>query len=445
MKKIRSIALWIVVAALIGWWLGNAVFNSGKTDSYPNKPITIIVPYGAGGGSDTFVRKLQIGIVEDNLLPQPLVVSNQPGGSGTIGTRAAKNARPDGYTLLCHHNAIIATKLSGLVDFGPEAFEAIALTGEVTMIVMVREDCRFEDLPAMLEEAKRAPKTVTFGANQGSPAYLATLQLERQVPGSEFSIVSADGGADRYSKILGGHLDAGIFTLGEYLDFRRPDGTPKEDNVRAMAVLSPQRHESIPHVPTSVEQGVDVLLSSAYYWWTAKGTPQEVVDYLADVFEKALANAKVEEELKRLRIDPNFTKGEPFLKRLDQTIEKFEAVVAKKETKLPNFPLHVGLIVAGLLIWVLFRREDGEVEEPVDFVKRPQLAAKCFGVLVVYVAALGIGWLPFAVLSAAAVFVIGGMMSAWRPDYRLTLLQLALLTGFGAEFIFTNVFTVVLP
>tara|TARA_R110002096_G_scaffold316010_12_gene510395 strand:+ start:26239 stop:27576 length:1338 start_codon:yes stop_codon:yes gene_type:complete len=445
MKKLRNIATWIVVAALVAWWTGRLISNSGQKDIYPNKPITIIVPYGAGGGSDTFVRKLQIGIVEDNLLPQPLVVSNQPGGSGTIGSRAAKNARPDGYTLLCHHNAIIATKLSGVVDFGPEAFEPIALTGEVTMIVMVREDCRFPDLPSMLEEAKRAPKTVTFGANQGSPAYLATLQLERQVPGAEFSIVSADGGADRYSKILGGHLDAGIFTLGEYLDFRRPDGTPPSENIRAMAVLSPQRHESIPDVPTSIEQGVDVLLSSAYYWWTAKGTPREVVDFLAETFEKAMSNAKVEEELRRLRIDPTFSKGEPFLVRLEETIKKFEAVVAKKETKLPNFPLYVALIVGGLLIWVLIRKEEAEEVAPVNFVKRPVLAAQCFGVLVVYVAVLGLGWLPFAITSAVAVFVIGGLMSGWRTDYRLTLIQLAFLTGFGAEFIFTKVFTVVLP
>lgn len=445
MKRAGSIITWIVVVALVAWWLGREITKSASKGTYPNKPITIVVPYGAGGGSDTFVRKLQIGIVEDDLLPQPLVVSNQPGGSGTIGSRAAKNARPDGYTLLCHHNAIIATKLSGVVDFGPEAFEAIALTGEVTMIVMVREDCRFEDLPAMLEEAKRSPKTVTFGANQGSPAYLATLQLERQVPGAEFSIVSADGGADRYSKILGGHLDAGIFTLGEYLDFRRPDGTPKMDNIRAMAVLSPERHESIPDVPTSVEQGVNVLLSSAYYWWTAKNTPQEVVDYLADVFEKAMSNETVGEELERLRIDPVFMKGEPFYARLKETIQKFEAVVAKKETKLPNFPLYVALIVAGLFIWMLVQKEKVEEEAPLDFVRKPQLAAKCFGVLIVYVAALGVTWLPFAIVSSAAVFVIGGLMSAWRKEFRMTLVQLALLTGFGAEFVFTNVFTVVLP
>ncbi len=444
--RIWSLAAWLVIALLIGWWMTRLISNSGKEDVYPNQPITIVVPYGAGGGSDTFVRKLQIGIVEDDLLPQPLVVSNQPGGSGTIGSRDVKNARPDGYKLLCHHNAIIATKLSGVVDFGPEAFEVIAMTGEVTMVVLVREDSRFTDLSTMLEEAKTSPKTVTFGANQGSPAYLATLQLEQQVPGAEFSIVSADGGADRYAKILGGHLDAGIFTLGEFLDFRRPDGTPPAENIQAIAVLSPERHESLPNVPTSQEQGINVLLSSAYYWWAPRETPESVLTYLTDVFEKAMANPKVLAELKTLRIDPTFMKGEPLQTVLASTIEQFEAVVAKKEIKLPNFPLIMGSLVAVMLVLVGCRKVEDEGDGPLaDFSKRPKLALVSFLILIAYVLILSSGWLPFAITTTAMVFAIGQVASQGTNHSRVVLAQLALLTGFGAEFIFTKLFTVMLP
>ncbi len=446
-RMIWNAGSWLVIAALIGWWLVRAISNVRGGDDFPNRPITIVVPYAVGGGSDTFVRKLQIGIVEDDLLPQPLVVRNQPGGSGTIGSRAVKNARPDGYTLLCHHNAIIATKLSGVVGYGPEAFEPIALTGELTMVVLVREDSPFagpNGLDAMLREAARRPREITFGANKGSPAYLTTLQLEKQVPGAEFSIVSADGGADRNTKILGGHLDAGIFSLSEYLDFRRPDDTPASRNIRAVAVLSPERHESIPDVPTSVEQGIPVLLSNANYWWAPKGTPRPVVNYLADVLEQAMRNEMVREELQRLRVDLTYMRGEPFLARLAETIARFEAVVAAKETRLPNFPLWTGILVAVLLGFVLMERES-RVSAAKTWTPRPKLAAACFLGLTGYVALLWLGWLPFAILSSAMVFAVGGLISGWRAKFRLNLAKLALLTGFGAEFVFTKVFAVTLP
>ena len=133
---------------------------------------------------------------------------------------------PDGYKILCHHNAIITAKLAGTVDYGPEAFEPIALTAEMSMVILVREDSPVQNIVDLLEQAKATPKEVRFGANKGAPAYFTTLQLERAWPGADFSIVSAGGGADRYSKILGGHLEAGIFSLSEYLDFRGVEGTP---------------------------------------------------------------------------------------------------------------------------------------------------------------------------------------------------------------------------
>ena len=144
------------------------------------------------------------------------------------------------------------------------------------MVILVRGDAPFQDITDLLEQARVTPKAVRFGANKGAPAYFTTLQLEESWPGADFSIVSAGGGADRYAKILGGHLEAGIFSLSEYLDFRGGEGTPPEQDVRAIAVLSPERHESIPGVPTAVERGVPVVLSNANYWWAPQGTPPPI-------------------------------------------------------------------------------------------------------------------------------------------------------------------------
>ena len=93
------------IVFLVGWWAMRVGAANGNP--YPNRPIQVVVPYAAGGGSDTFVRILSRGIVQNNRLPVPLVIINQDGGIGTIGSREVKDSDPDGYKILCHHNAII--------------------------------------------------------------------------------------------------------------------------------------------------------------------------------------------------------------------------------------------------------------------------------------------------------------------------------------------------
>lgn len=446
----------VVIVCLLVWWCKRFA-AADATVPYPNRPIEVVVPYPAGGGSDTFVRTLQKGFLEDDLLPQPLVVINIAGGGGTIGSREVKDADSDGYRILCHHNAIITAKLSETVDYGPEAFEPIALTGAMTIVVIVREDAPFTDLQDFMQEAKKTPKQLTFGANQGAPAYFTALQLEKLVPGAELSIVSADGGADRYSKILGGHLDAGIFSLSEYLDFRSPEGTPPDENIRAIACLGKERHEAIPDVATAFEQDLPVQLSNANYWWAPKGTPVEVRQVLASALEKAMLNETVRSELTRLRIDLDYSKGGEFLSLLDETATAFEAAAATRESNLPDFTSWVGGIVASLFLLMLLEsllkrgstRQDetalGSHSTTEDFVRRPLTATACFGVLMAYVYVLGQHWLPFAVATVLMVLVIGGLMTKWQRQHWVILLQIAFLTGLGTNLVFTEVFTTTLP
>ena len=138
-ERVWHVVACITILIIGSWWIGQFELASDNQD-YPSRPIHVVVPYAAGGGSDTFVRIVQQGIAEGDLLPQPLVIINQAGGIGTIGSREVKNAPPDGYKILCHHNAIITAKLAGTVTYGPEAFEPIAMTGEMSMVILVRAD-----------------------------------------------------------------------------------------------------------------------------------------------------------------------------------------------------------------------------------------------------------------------------------------------------------------
>lgn len=451
-RENRLIAALIFLLAAAPITSAQDTVSQEAIDAYPNTPIQVVVPYGAGGGSDTFVRTLQIGIIEDKLLPQPLVIVNQPGGSATIGSRAVKDANPDGYKILCLHNAIITAKMAGTVDYGAEAFEAIAMTGELSLVIMVRDDAPYKDLRDLLDDAKQRPKEVRFGANKGAPAYFATLQMEKVWPGADFNIVSADGGADRYAKILGGHLDAGIFSLSEFLDFRGPEGTPADRNVRAIAVMANERHPSIPDVPCSVEQDVPVLLSNAHYWWAPKGTPKPIVQKLASVFQHAMQNEKVQSDLQRFRVDNVFLQGDELQVRLNETIKRFEAAVASKESSLPNLTKYVLFIVAGLLLWVGIESfikpheiEESAFVETEDHTRRPYMALACFAVVAAYVLILERGWLPYSIATVAMVFLAGGLMVRWDKQRLIVLAPLALITGFGTQFVFTQIFETILP
>ncbi len=114
---------------------GCAQSSTSEPVTYPQRPIKLIVPFAAGGGSDTFARILQKAIEEHQLLSQPLVIINVPGAGGTVGSRRVKNARPDGYTLLLLHEGIMTSQAAGLTNFGPEAFQPICGTGSTGMVI----------------------------------------------------------------------------------------------------------------------------------------------------------------------------------------------------------------------------------------------------------------------------------------------------------------------
>ena len=453
-KAAKSTA-WLVVLLLIAWRV-NRQWTSHQDATYPGEPIQVIVPYPAGGGSDTFVRILQKGLVEDELLEQPLVVINQGGGGGTIGSRAVRNARPDGYTILCHHNAIITAKLSETVNFGPEAFEPIALTGSMSLVIIVREDSPFQNVNDLIQQAQATPNEVCFGANQGAPAYFAALQLERSQPGAAFNIVSASGGADRYTSLIGGHLQAAVFSLSEYLDFQSPEGTPPYQNIRAIAVMNQTRHPAIPDVMTCIEQGVPVVMSNANYWWAPKNTPPAVVDHLATALSRVMQNETVRSELTRLRIDPDYARGDELRKALDETVQRFESVAVKKQTAVPDCIPWLAVLTGIMFLWTLTEDwlnrhnnlgpdEHQQLNKPAPFVRRPQTAAACFGVLIGYVLMLELRLLPFAISTTLMVMLTGLLMTRFQRKHAVTLLQISLLTGLSMEFIFTQVFVTSLP
>lgn len=431
--------------------------------AFPSQTVQVIVPYAAGGGTDIFARMIQKAVTDEKLLNEPFVILNQPGGSGTIGSRNAKIAKPDGYKILCLHDGIITSKLSGTVPYGPEAFEPIAQTGDIILMVVVAMDSPFHDLESLLQRIVDDPDQIRLGTNVGSPAHFAARKIEQTRPGGSFNFVQSGGGQKRYTLLIGGHIDVGIFSLAEFKTYE------SSGQIRPLAIMTADRHSALPNVPTTVEQGCPAIATNGLYWWAPKGTASERIDVLALLLEKAMQSTAVQKQLAQLSIEPVFVKGEELQKLISERNEELSKLADETSSDLPNFPL-ITILVTALLAGAVSieaalmrfadnrkaadpnKASDQNMDDETSDGRwttatpnRPWRAVTAFFLLTVYVAILAYHLIPYPIVTTAMVFVVGGLIAEWKRSQLLVLVELAIITGFGTGFLFSHVFSVVLP
>lgn len=434
-----------LICVLTGlYWHQISAGDSGS--EYPARPVKLVVPFSPGGGSDLFGRTIQQGIEQAGLLPQPLVVVNRPGGSATIGSRYVRDAKPDGYTLLLLHNAIITAHYSGMVKYGPEAFDPIAGTGEIGMVIAVHESSRFQTLKELLDEAKEQPDTVVHGVNLGAPTHFAALKLEN-ASGAKFRFTQAGDGADRFGK-LKEHIDVAGFSVSEFLSFR-------SEGLRGLALLDVKPNPSLDDVPTAISQGYDVTELNSFYWWFPKGAPQDRIDYMAGILEQAMQTDFVRKKLAELNMEPIFVRGQEFRSLLDERIRGAKAVGRQESPDVPNIPLFVGLALAGCLAFVLVTRrsakrnlpgdpvvtDDSSASERLDL-RRPGPLLLVTGL---YVVAMQFQWLAFPVATSVFIVATGSILAKEPRRIIVPLAEVALIVGFGTYYVLTNVVVTDLP
>lgn len=429
----------VIIALMVACLAGD---SESAGDSYPVRPIKLVVPFGPGGGSDTFGRIIKRGIDEAGLLPQPFVIINRPGGSATIGSRYVRDAKPDGYTLLLLHDAIITARYSDKVNYGPEAFEPVASTGLIGMVVVVKDSSRFQTLTQLLDECKAKPDTVTNGVNLGAPTHFAALQLEQAFPGAKFRFTQSGDGNDRVLKLVGDHIEASSFSVSEYVGF-------KTQGLRALAYLGEERCDALPDVPTAREQGVDVVDSNRHYWWFPKGTPPECIDYIANVLQQAMQTDHVRERLAELKMEPSFLQGQEFADYIDQQVAGAKKVGQQQTPDIPDIPTGVGwaLVVCVVAMFVERRREViAESARKVSSQASPATlrTVVLFTATAVYVLAMQYG-VPFVWATVVFIPCGGFLLSQQKRSHALLLAETSLLVAFGVQFVLTKIVITDLP
>ena len=247
---------------------------------FPNRPITLVLPYAPGSAADAYGRAL--GEHFTRVLGQPVVVTNRDGGSGVVGMRYVATSPPDGHTLgLTPMTAIVVqpymVRNSGTA---PENFAPVCGTNENILGVFVRPDSPVRDLPGLVAEGRRRP--LSFGsAGPNSLPQLAVWRVQKATR-VEFTHVPYRGDPPHLNDLMGGRLDfsAGVVASGsELVDSGR---------LRLIAVFSAVRHPDYPNVPTAREQGIDALQLSPVGLYAPAATPPAVLDKLEEACRTGL-------------------------------------------------------------------------------------------------------------------------------------------------------------
>ena len=321
----------VVRAALVAAAALLAIAGDAGAQSYPTKPIRLIVPYPAGGATDFFARLVFPKLGE--ALGQSVVVENRPGAGTAIGASEVARSAPDGYTILLGDagtyafNPALYRKLSydPAKDFAP-----ISLTGRFALILAVNPAVvSAGSVHEFVDAAKRQPGKIDYGApGPGSPIHLA-MELFKQRAGVTMMPIPYKGGADALSDLIGGRIGA-LF----------PDiatGLPqiRAGKIKALAVASEKRVAALPDLPTVGESGYAGFEAWAWQGFVAPaGTPRDVVMKLNGAFAKVMADATIKQRLSESGFEPQTSTPEQFAAYMKSEIAKWEKVIRESNISL---------------------------------------------------------------------------------------------------------------
>ena len=285
------------VVQSIGLIMGLAVGSAAYAADYPDRTVTIIVPFGAGSGADYVVRLVAEAVTEK--AGQPFVVDNRPGASGTRGAAQAYRADPDGYTLVLSSAAMSITD-SAYPDLPYESrnFENITVLTQVPLVLAAHVGLGIEDLDSFLTHTADNPGSVSFGSLGVATSHHVTAESFMMATGLEMIHVPYGGAGEAHSDLVGGHIDV-MFDNVASMAPRVESG-----DVVPLAVTSAERHRLLPDVPTFQESGVADFAVVTWMGVAAPpGTPPEILDILNDYFVAALEQSEVQEALNDRGLD----------------------------------------------------------------------------------------------------------------------------------------------
>jgi tripartite-type tricarboxylate transporter receptor subunit TctC len=306
-----------------------ALFGSAmaQAQNYPVKTITMIVPFAAGGPTDTVARLVAQSM--GTKLKQQILIENAVGAGGTIGAARAAKASPDGYTLFLHHiGQSTAPALYRKLSYNAiDSFEPIGLVTDVPMTLVARKDFPAKDFKEMLAYVKANKTKVTYAnAGVGSASHLCGMLFMSAI-GTELTTVPYKGTGPAMNDLLGGQVDLMCDQT------TNTTSQIKGGKIRAYGVTSKSRLAAMPDLPTLHESGLPSFEVAVWHGlYAPKGTPKAIVDTLADALRVALNDPVVKQRFADLGTEPvtdNRARPEALRAHLKSEIDRWAPIITK--------------------------------------------------------------------------------------------------------------------
>ena len=320
---------------LITRWFFVSLFSFAATaaahaQSYPMKPIRIIVPYPAGGTTDILARIAAVQLGER--LKQSFVVENKAGANGAIGSVEVARAAPDGYTLLMgtvSTHGINSAVYKSLPYDAVKDFAPVSIVASTPNIIAVHPSVPAKNLGELLALAKAQPGKLNYGSSSQGGSPHMSAELLKMMTGVDMVHIPYKGAAPMLTDLMGGQLQAGFDNLPSTINFVRTG------KLRAIAVTTPQRWPGAPDIPTVAESGVPGYDVSGWFGLFAPaGTPKAILNTLQQTIAEAVSQPEVKKRLFDLGAQPVANMPDEFAKQVQSEVDRWRAVVKSSGIKL---------------------------------------------------------------------------------------------------------------
>ncbi len=299
--------------------LVTGVFSASALAAYPDKPVTVICPWTAGGGTDVLLRALSK--EAEKYLGQTINVVNQTGGAGAIGHNAIRAARPDGYTIGMITFELNSLPPQGLVPFTWKDFDPLMRINTDPAALTVRKDAPYNTVRGFVDYAKAHPDEITIGNSAPGSVWNIAAGLVAEKAGIKVKHVPFDGAQPAVTALVGGHIKAVAVSVAEVR------GQVQAGNLKILGVMSSERDKIFPNVPTFKEQGVDV----EFYTWRGlalpKGVPANVKAKISEAYKKAFDSKEFQEFAAKASLNLAYLNAADFTKFLDQNYKDVDTVM----------------------------------------------------------------------------------------------------------------------
>lgn len=277
------------ILAIVFLWVPG---DSNAEPGYPKKPINMIVVWKAGGGADTATRIFTKYF--EKTIGQKVIVQNITGGSASIGYLAAKEAKPDGYTLVCIQGDLPKFKPMGMAPLSVEDFDILDGFAYQSPVVVVKGSAPWNTIQEFVEDCRKNPGKRSIGISDLGGTYHQPLVLWEEMAGFKSKAIAHEGSPQQMASLLGGHVDANVTWVRPNIPY------VKNGEMKFLAYMASERLDEYPNVPTLKEAGWNIVWEHPYGVGGPKGLPADVKKVISEATQKVWSIPEFQKDLDNL-------------------------------------------------------------------------------------------------------------------------------------------------